>query len=292
MSRNLRRKGAFAFLLNALLAGLLFGSCSDGPTGPSDFVEKDSSAVVVTEPVSVGPLWEATAHGPSSGSGPFSAGAGLQAVSYVSYAPGSLLEGDSIEVHNESRNLIVAAPVVDGGVDPIPIPASVGDTLTIIILLGGAPIADERRIVPDENPPRVVRTRPGRRQTRVPLNSSMTVVFTEPITAAATTQENIQLLDGGQPVPVTVTRSWDGTQGGADTPVPPPAWDDLHHPRAKEVRDLSGESPNEDFTSEFTTMSAAAQLVGGYRLRVETDAERSEVWFMEDDGSTYPVNAS
>jgi len=284
VSRSLRKKGALAFLLNALLAGLLFGSCSDGPTGPSGFVEKDSSAVVVTEPVSGGFLEEKLEASVASGLGPLPGAAALEGVSYVSYAPGSIPEGDSIEVRNESRNLIVGAPVVDGGVDPIPIPSSVGDTLRILLLLGGAPVADERKIVPDENPPKIVRTRPGRRQTRVPLNSSMTVVFTEPITAAATTQENIQLLDGGQPVPVTLPRSFDGLKVEL-TPLVLLRHGATYTIRvAKEVRDLSGDSPNENFTSDFMTMSGAAQLVGAIVFESKRDGY-SEIWMMRADGT-------
>ena len=48
-------------------------------------------------------------------------------VSYVSLAPGSAPGRDSVEVRNLGTGTIVAAPMIDGGFDPIAIPASVGD---------------------------------------------------------------------------------------------------------------------------------------------------------------------
>ncbi len=266
------------------LAGLALLSCNDGLTGPSDLDEIDPLAVVVTEPVVV--VFGGHSSEPESAFGMSSVAslAGAGEVSFVSYAPGSNPEADSIEVYNVERGLLVGARMIDGGVDPISIPASVGENLLITMFSDGFSLRTEEKTVPDGSPPRVVRTNPPRRRARIPLNASMLVVFTEPITAASATSQNIQLLDGNQPVPISVIRSWDGTSVQIIPDQP------LQHSTTYTisvttgVRDLSGEEFQQPFASEFTTIASGAQLVGAIVFESRRSG-RGEVWVMNSDGT-------
>jgi Tol biopolymer transport system component len=203
-------------------------------------------------------------------------------VSFVSYAPGSIPEADSIEVQNLTRDLLVGAPMVNGGVDPIAIPASVGDNLEITVFRQMIIFERTTRPVPDSKPPVVVRTKPPRGRTRVPLNASAVMVFTEPISGGTVTPETIRLLKGGQPLPATFAQSADGLTIEL-TPDQP-----LEHATTYTisittgVRDLAGDALEAEFTSDFTTV--AAQLIG----EIVFESNRSgnnEIWTMKSDGT-------
>jgi len=129
-----------------LVGELAVASCSDNAdtlTGPpSNQPPLDNSAVVITEPVEV----DLSALPPilasrTGGENAFSFGAGgVEEVSFVSYPPGSISEADSIEVRNLTRDLLVGAPMIGGGVDPIAIPTSVGDSLEITVFRQAVPV--------------------------------------------------------------------------------------------------------------------------------------------------------
>jgi uncharacterized protein YjdB len=209
--RQQLRPRRLAWLITAvLMAELAVGSCGrDGGsfTGPPpNQPPTDHSDVIVTEPVEVDlaalPPRQVSPAGPG---GAFSFGAGgMEEVSFISYAPGSAAEADSIEVRNVTRDLRVGAPMVDGGVDPIAIPASVGDSLEIAVFRQGVLFEMKTRTVPDRTPPRVVRTYPPRGRTRVPLNAMIILSFSEPMDSLTMRPDVIQLLQNGQPVPGTV----------------------------------------------------------------------------------------
>ncbi len=108
-------------------------------------------------------------------------------MSYVSYPPGSQPEADTAVVLNRTRDLTTGGPMVDGGLDPVPVPASIGDTLVITTYRQGIIFERVEREVPERNPPVIVRTDPPRGKTRVPLNSIVRIVFSEPVDGNSTT---------------------------------------------------------------------------------------------------------
>jgi hypothetical protein len=125
--RRQSRSRRLAWLIAAVLVGeLAVASCSDNAdtlTGPpSNQPPPDNSALVVTEPVEVDlsalpPILASRTGGETA----FSSGTGgVEEVSFVSYAPGSIPEADSIEVRNLTRDLLVGVPMVGGGVDRLP----------------------------------------------------------------------------------------------------------------------------------------------------------------------------
>ena len=260
-------------------------SCGDGVTEPSRQSDPDSLKVFLSEPVSAGPLGARELGAGSWGDGQELNSSAPLEMSFLSYPPGSIPDGDSIEVFNRASGALVGAAVNDGGVDPFPVPASVADTLLITIFREGVEIESGMAVVPRGIPPRVLRTRPRRAQTRVPLNSSMKIVFTDPVSPESLNPETVQLLDNGQPVPVTFTRSWDGLSLELTPTLP------LRHGATYQLRiepavdDRSGDRLEEPFTSEFRTISVAAQLVGGMVFESKRDGGLSEIWMMRQDGT-------
>jgi len=288
MKRHLRPR-RLAWLIAVVLVGeLAVASCSDNAdtlTGPpSDQPPPDNSAVVVTEPVEV----DLSALPPilayrTGGETAFSSGTGgVEEVSFVSYVPGSMPEADSIEVRNLTRDLLVGAPMVGGGVDPIAVPASVGDTLEITVFRQGLIFELMVRAVPERIPPRVVRVNPPRGRTRVPLNTRAVIVFTEPVAAQTLTTQTIRLLQNGQPVPATVVLSADGLSVELVPNQP------LQHATSYTisittgVRDLADDALEQEFTSDLTTI--AAQLVGEIAFESNRNGA-NEIYLMKNDGS-------
>ncbi len=130
---------------------------------------------------------------------------GVDGASYVSFPSGSLPDADSIEVRNLTLGIGVGAPVLDGGLDPLSIPASPGDSLRITVLAHDQTLRTYARIVPDRHPPIVVRTDPPPGRTRVPLNAQLVVIFSEPMDPGTIGPDVIQLMRNGLHVPGTVT---------------------------------------------------------------------------------------
>ena len=257
---------------------------SNDPAGPEDPPGNpppgDQSTVVVTEPV----LLEAGAQAVRPADGGFGDLASLadEQVSYVSYPPGSQPEADTVVVVNRTRDLATGAPMVDGGLDPLPIPASVGDTLVITTFRQTMIFERVEREVPDREPPIIVRTDPPRGKTRVPLNSVIVIVFSEPVDGTTVTPTTVRLLRDGQPAPAVLDLAADGlsldlrADGGLKSSSTYTVLVET------DLADRIGDTLESQFTTDFQTVPA--QLQG----EIVFESERSllkEVWTMKTDGS-------
>lgn len=122
---------------------------------------------------------------------------------FVSVSPGSV-PGVTASITNRTRDRQlgttsrIKVPVTNGGLDPVPIPASAGDTLQIeflapdqTVLLAGA------AVVPKVRPPTIVRTNPRPGKKDVPLNTRIEIVFSEPVDPGTITADNIEVAAGG-----------------------------------------------------------------------------------------------
>lgn len=121
-------------------------------------------------------------------------------VSYVSLLPGTVSGGTTATVSNLRTAERLTVALVDGGFDPQPMPASPGDTLQVTVSREAGPDATAFLSVAARVPPRLVRTRPPRGQTDVPLNLVITIVFSEPVDPASVSPTTITLRAGASPV--------------------------------------------------------------------------------------------
>ncbi len=134
---------------------------------------------------------------------------------YVSASPGTV-PGVTAAIVNRTRDRQsgrtnrVEALITEGGLDPVPVAASPGDTLIVeflgadrsLLLTGAA-------VVPKARPPIIVRTNPRPGKKDVPLNARFEIVFSEPLDPATITADNIVVGAGGVVVAGTLLRTND-----------------------------------------------------------------------------------
>ncbi len=113
---------------------------------------------------------------------------------YVSMVPGTVSAGLVATIRDQENGSSVTTPVVDGGFDPVAIPAGAGDTLVVEVSRSGAagPVRDVE-LVRANRPPVVVRTNPPKGGWDVPLNAHILVVFSDPIDRATLDAKSVRL---------------------------------------------------------------------------------------------------
>jgi alpha-tubulin suppressor-like RCC1 family protein len=153
-----------------------------------------NNALVLSEPVAstgVSPASSVPMVPRSISSGP---------VVFLSLGPGTASEGTTATVQNVTTGLQVDALLGGGGLDPIPLAASIGDSLVVTVPLStGAPL-EFGSPVPASRPPTVMRTIPANNATGVPRNRAIVVVFSEPMAPASVNATTIQLQHNGAAV--------------------------------------------------------------------------------------------
>ena len=115
--------------------------------------------------------------------------------SYVSLPPGSL-DAVSAQIHNTTNG--ESSPrisLVDGGFDPVEIPATAGDELEVSFSFADRTEGYVREFVPVTRSPRVVRMSPGTGTSGVSVTPTATIVMSEPI-AAGTFPSGVHLTPG------------------------------------------------------------------------------------------------
>lgn len=180
-------------------------------------------------------------------------------VAYVSLPPGTVPGGNIATIQNRRTGATSTALLVVGGFDPVPIPASSGDTLDVDIQLFDGGQVRLLSVVPIRRPPVIVRTDPPPRKRDVPLTAAMVIVFSEPIDTTTLTATSVRLVDESGPVPAHLDLT-DSTHVRADL-LP----DVLLAPNTtytleitSDVRDLSGDALAAATSVEFTTAASAS----------------------------------
>jgi hypothetical protein len=181
-------------LMSTAAAGLLvvtaaFG-CSDSPAGPGDGM----SPFVVSAP-------HRTVTAGSSATGAALSASSATGFVYVALPAGSIPNAGVVTIRVQSSGVVVTANAVDGGLDPVAVPAVAGDTMRITVSVTGSavPVA-YGPTVPIVGRPVVIRTSPPPKKRDVPLNASLVVVFSEPIAAESVTPGAVYLTTGGKSV--------------------------------------------------------------------------------------------
>jgi Tol biopolymer transport system component len=236
-----------------------------------------ASAVIVSEPVSV-PLLGVPPH-VQVGSAAAPTGGG-DSVVYVSLKPGTVARGVGVEIRNVATGFTRTDPIVAGGLDPVPVPAGVGDILELTVTDSAGATRQVAVAVAALRPPVVVRTEPPPRKRDVPLNATMAVVFSEPMAPATVGTQTVQLLGNGQPV------------GGAVTLTPDLLFatlqpDSLLAPETEytlvittAVADLGGDHLEDSVQVTFATLAG-----GGDRIAFVSDRTPADIYLMNPDGS-------
>jgi hypothetical protein len=192
---------------------------------------------------------------------------------YVSLSPGTLAAGALAIVRRVGDPASVTTAVVDGGFEPVPVGARVGDSVEVKVSdAGGSVVLETRLAVLASRRPVVVRTFPPPGKRDQPLNANIVIVFSEPV-ADGSLASSIELLRDGMTVPGAVGV----LQGTVSTVAFVPAADlDANSSYSlvvtHGVRDLSGDALAADTTVQFMTAATTVGSVTGVKVVPDTTA--------------------
>jgi hypothetical protein len=130
------------------------------------------------------------------------AGAGDQ-VAYVALTPETIDAGSTATITDRATGVERSVSVINGGFDPVAMPATSGDTLVVSVATTGGQVV-VAAVVARPHPPHVVRVDPPKDQVDVPVNTHLTIVFNEPVNAGTVTSATVQLRQGSTTVPGTI----------------------------------------------------------------------------------------
>jgi alpha-tubulin suppressor-like RCC1 family protein len=127
------------------------------------------------------------------------------AVVYVSLPPGAIPTGFTASIRDLQTGSSVSARMVDGGFDPVALPASEGDTVVIAVRpIGDAAPTSFLSVVATARRPIVVRTSPPPHKRDVSLNGIVVIVLSEPLDTTTVDTGSVKLWRGTTPVAGTV----------------------------------------------------------------------------------------
>ncbi len=124
---------------------------------------------------------------------------------YIAAPPGTFPDFVSASVRVARTGFTALVNLLDGGLDPVAVPARRGDTITVELRRAAGSSATYQMLVPGNRAPVIVRTVPPRSKRDVPLNTRVLVVFSEPIDPRSLTAQSVSLRSGAQIVPGTLT---------------------------------------------------------------------------------------
>ena len=116
--------------VSGLVIGI--GSCRDDGervAGPGVGSTTLDTVAIVSDPVAGSP---SGARAPAGGGAAAPVVEAHEEFAFVSLAPGTLPGGASVTIRNRRTRAVVTTGVVDGGIDPIAVPAHAGDTLDVV----------------------------------------------------------------------------------------------------------------------------------------------------------------
>lgn len=243
------------------------------PTGPEDSV----SPLIVSDPAPgvLLPSGDLAVLAYANGNDPSLAGGSGTTVhvAFISLPPGTVPAGTHATLRNRRMGLTVTVQMVAGGFDPVGIPAGDNDTVEIEVHRAGdlAPLVFAQS-VPRRRPPRVVRTYPPPGKRDVALNSSIVVVFSEPMDARTITDQSVQLLHGTTPVAGRIEFDRNHMTASFVPNEPLAATTEYQLVVSRDVRDLDGDALEEVVASEFTTAEAPPEedVLGTLHLKTTT----------------------
>ena len=178
-------------------------------------------------------------------------------VVYVSLRAGTVPAGVQAKVRNVGTGAALQSPMVDGGLDPVALAASEGDSIEVQTRDQEGELRFFGATVSLSKPPVVVRSGPSRGAVDVGLNSVILVVFSEPVDSQTLSPETIGLTLDGESVPIEVTPSPDGLRAEVNPGGLLPSRTYLLIVKTG-VRDRNGLNLQEEYRSTFMTLNAPA----------------------------------
>jgi WD40 repeat protein len=239
----------------AMAATLLLAGCGDSsePGGPPDNQGPAAAGLALSAPVPPVP----------SGGNPDGN------VVFVSITPGSVARAASVQIKASGIPASTLA-ALDGGFDPVAVPGEAGDRVEVMVTDSSGGKTTVTGTARQGARPRVVRTSPAPRQTDVPLNAIIKVVFSAPMTLESVA-DGVHLMKESTVVPTTLVAN--GSSGLAFDLQP----SGLLEPGANyrvvieaTVKDVMGTSLGEAVPSDFTT---AVVATGTVRVITQTTGE-------------------
>jgi len=183
-------------------------------------------------------------------------------VSWVSLVPGTVPDGSAAKIVNRRTARSLTTVIVDGGFDPQPISASLGDTIQVIVSRVGKPDAAAVLSVVPRPAPRLVRSTPPRGQTDVPLNMVITLVFSEPLDAASVNPTSITLTAAGSSPVAGAVRVVPGPGYAVEfAPAAPLAPSTRYALTVRDVVNLAGTPLAAPTSTSFTTSATAPTTI-------------------------------
>jgi len=268
---------SFQGLAAAVVAGALAWAGCSGEDSVTDPPAPETGPALVSDPVAFG-----QADFVAPGRDLPATLAGLVDFSFTAFLPGEYPGGETVEILNQRTGDRLSAPMLDGGLDPIGIPAEVDDVLEISVLQGQTQVARMFRPVPERKPPVIVRSQPPNGKTKVPLNLSITVVFSEPIDGGTVTLESFRLLRDGVPIDGEV-RILDGGLRAEFTPNAELLRSaEYTIALSTDVGDLSGDALEADYAASFVTDNPP---LTGKIIFEDRATGIGEIYFMNPDGT-------
>jgi Big-like domain-containing protein/WD40 repeat protein len=176
---------------------------------------------------------------------------------WVSLPSGRVPEIESAIIVNRRTGKSVAAVAFDGGFDPVPIGARVGDTLIVGMRTGSSSTHQSWAVVSGTKRPAVVRTEPSSKRRDVARSAHVLVVFSEPIDPASLTGATFTLSRNGERIIGDIASIPDRPWVARLTPRTPLAADASYELIVSEqVHDLSAETLESAVHVTFSTSAA------------------------------------
>lgn len=284
-------------LTTLLAAGAIAwaAGCENDPTGPEEtelpLILSDTAAQPAVPPPDLSTS-QGTQH--SSVAAAAQAAPGTN-VAYISLPPGAVPNGIAITIRHRVTGSAITVPMVDGGFDPVAIEATAGDVLELEIqTTGGGPLLFTR-VVPGRRPPKVVRTNPPPKKRDVALNSTIIIVFSEPLDAETLTDASVQLLRGAIAIAGRLEfRDTDRLTAAFIPLTPLTAGSDYRLVVTQGIRDRDGEALEAPITVEFRTRDAPGPSASVVRVPEDAATIQEGVDFVQAGGTvrvragTYP----
>ena len=206
---------------------------------------------------------------------------------YITLLPGTVPTGSQATAHVVGSGNTVITSVVAGGFDPVPIAAGAGDSIEVVVSdQGGTVVARLGLTVSARRPPVIVRTEPPPRKRDVPLNSTVVVIFSEPVAESSLTASSVKLFSGSARITGSVRLVQGSATSAVFTPAAPlRAQTDFRLVVTTDVKDLQGDALEDSVSVGFTTGQSltgppASLIVGPSALLMVATASHANTYQM------------